>query len=152
MLPVVQKLVSLLPRASSLITSKSAPLAARLGMESAKISAKSLATMARNNKVTAAFIAYELYGAGSEIVEEMRQADATLADIIDQLGYTPDEVSDTESVSEIGRFSEEFATITRAADALGGLDNLVAVRKALALSNPTYQLYLQTRELSRNIF
>jgi hypothetical protein len=152
MLPVVSKLTGMLPAAASLIASRAPAIAARLGIATAKVSTNSLITMAKKNKITAAFIAYELYGAGSEIVREMAEADAAIADIVEQLGYQPDVVSETTSVNDIALFSEEFATIRDAADAVGGLNNLVRIRKALELSPATYQLYLTTREMAREIF
>lgn len=152
MLPVVRKLISMLPKSGAMITSNKAKIAARLGLGAASVSAKSLARLAANNKATAAFIAYELYGAGSEIVGEMQQADEELSEIIATIGFVPDKVADSDSANDIIDFTEEFQLITNAARSAGGLDNLIELRAALSLSNETYDLYVRTRELHRTSF
>jgi precorrin-2 methylase len=141
----------MLPGMSKIVAEKSAKIAARLGIATSKVTADGLANMVRKNKVTAAFVAYELFGAGSEIVQELAAQDEQLAKIVETLGYEPDKVSDTENVIDITKFGEEFATIRDAAEAVGGLANLVSIRKALTLDEKTYQLFLQFREMSRQL-
>lgn len=151
MLPVISKLISLLGKSSSLIASKTSPLALRLGLSSGKINAASLAKLARTNKVSAAFIAYEVFGGGSEIVEEMRQADAELLTIIETLGFKPDVVDDSTGVQDIAKFNDEFELIAKAARAVGGMDDLLRIRQALVLPNDVYVLYAQVSSM-KNIF
>jgi glutaredoxin-related protein len=118
-------------------------------MSASKISAESLASLARKNKVTAALIAYELYGAGSEIVDSMSQSDPELARIIENLTLKEDRIDETTSASDIVKFAEEFETIQSAADTVGGMDALVNLRAALQMSNETIALFLQVKELGK---
>jgi hypothetical protein len=147
----VTKLVALLPEAGALVATRASAIAARLGIAQSKVNPKTLIQMVRKNKVAAAFVAYELYGAGSEIVSEMAASDAELGRIIETLGYQPDVVKDTTNVNNISQFVEEFETITHASDAVGGLDRLIAIRKALTFDNDMFELYMNVREM-RNIF
>jgi hypothetical protein len=147
MLPVIAKLAKMLPTLSSIKATQAARLAGRLGISAAKVTPASLTTLIRQNKVAAAFVAYEVYGAGSDIVREMAASDAELARIIETLSFSPDVVKDTENVNQIGNFADEFSVITRAADQIGGVDALLNLRAALALDNSHYQLYLQVRDM-----
>jgi len=143
----IQALIRQLPSAGKLIASKANALAVRLGIASSKISVDSLIKLARTNKISAAFIAYELYGVGSDIVEEMRRSDPQLSSIIETLAFSADAVDDTSSVTDISKFRDEFQLITDASDNIGGLDELLKIREAIALSDDTYKLYVQMRDM-----
>jgi hypothetical protein len=151
MLPIIARLVSSLPSAVTLVATKAPQLAARLGIASSKISVTSLANLAKRNKFTAALIAYELYGPASELVQEMMESDPELAKILESLAFQEDKVDDTNGVNDITKFSEEFETITQAMGSVGGLDNLLTLRNALSLSDSTYALFIQVREMKRYI-
>jgi hypothetical protein len=149
MLPVIGKLVSMLPSAKNLISAKTSAIAVRLGMSTSKITASSLASLARQNKVTAALIAYEVYGIGSDIVNEIAASDPELASIIENLSLKEDVIDDTTSASDIIKFAEEFEVIQKAADNVGGMDALINLRTALSMSTETLALFLQVKELGK---
>jgi len=121
-------------------------------MTGAKATVQNVLRAAKDNPVTTALVLYELYGIGDSILQEMMDADPEIRRMIELFDMTPDKVEDTQSVSDIVKFADEFRTIENAARRVGGLSNLLELRNALALDNQTYMLYQQVKQLAKTTF
>lgn len=137
------------------ITAASGPqvsrIAARLGLSGAKATANNIKELAKNNKFAAAVILYELYGATDETLQAMIGEDAELGRMVELFGFEPDTVAQTDSVTDISRFGDEFAIISEAAATLGSFERLMVLRQALSLGLPTYQLYQSVKMMKKKV-
>lgn len=147
----------LLKRAGDLVldfftknTDDIARAAARAGL-SGRVSASKLAQMVKNNKMTAAFVLYETGSVGADLLAELAAQDAEIAKVVELFGMEPDSVSETESVTELYKFEDEFDIISTAVRQFGSFDRALAVRQAMALDPSVWKLYYQARETGRRL-
>lgn len=128
-----------------------ARVAARFGYSGAKATAQSLMAAAKNNKFMTAVMLYEMYGIADDGLQMMFAEDPSLKSTIEALAFEADKVEDTESVSDISKFKEEFSYITEASSMLGGFNRLLALRNALSLDPSTYKLYRSVQDLKNTL-
>lgn len=98
----------------------------------------------RNNKIMTSLVLMDLGVEGSRLLRELVASDGDVAATVERLGWKPDPVPD-KLVLELKLQTEEVMTITRAARAMNGLENLLAVRNALQLTDRHYELYDELR-------
>lgn len=125
---------------------------ARIGLTGAKATVQNVLRAAKDNPVTTALVLYEVYGLQDAILQEMMDADPEIRRMIELFDMTADRVEDTKSAADIVMFTDEFRTIENAARRVGGFNNLMELRNALALDNKTYMLYQQVKQLARTTF
>lgn len=148
----------LLVRANSLISrflqgsgSSAIPrIAQRIGV-AGTASAGRLANLAKSNKLTTAIILWEMGDMGAELLNEMVAEDAEVKRLVELFGSEPDVVEDTESVTDITRFSDEFAIISDAINHVGTYERLLTIKKALALPDDVFKLYYTTRSMAAGL-
>lgn len=122
-----------------------AAAARRVGISGAP--AKVLEAM-KNNKVMTALVALELGTEGYELLQELAAEDAEIAEMISRYGVTNDKVPENANV-DLATQIDEMQAITDAANAIGGLTALHALRRALSLDEAHYQLYDQLKLFGR---
>lgn len=98
----------------------------------------------RNNKIMTSLVLMDLGLEGSRLISELVASDSDVANTVTRLGWKPDPVPD-KLILELKLQTEEVMSITRAARAMNGLENLLAVRNALRLTDQHYQLYDELR-------
>lgn len=101
----------------------------------------------RNNKVMTSLVMMDLGVEGARIISELSKSDADVAETVSRFGWKPDPV-DEKLESNLRLQTEEVAVITRAARAMNGLENLLALRRALQLTDRHYSLYDELRVMS----
>lgn len=98
----------------------------------------------RNNKIMTSLVLMDLGVEGSRLIRELAASDGDVADTVTRLGWKPDPVPDA-LVAGLQLQTDEVMAITRAARAMNGLENLLAVRAALQLTDRHYELYDELR-------
>lgn len=114
-----------------------------------QLSAARVIQAAKDNPVSTALVLMELGSQGAEALEALRAENAEVDELIATLGYVPDKVSQSSSVLDITQFSDEFKTIDDAADVVGGISNLLALKRALMIDPSVITLRLQVRDLAK---
>lgn len=101
----------------------------------------------KNNKVMTALVLLELGQEGADLLNEMAAADAEVREMIERYGVINDPV-EKQTRGDLATQVDEMQTITRAAQAVGGLRNLHTLRRALSLSEEHYKLYDELKVIS----
>jgi len=129
---------------------QTANVAKRIGMSSG-VSAKRIADVAKQNKLTAAFVLFEMGTAGASLLADLSAEDSEVARLVEMFDTESDKVSETESVSDLPKFNNEFKWISDAIRVAGSFERLVNLKKALDLDYDTYKLYYAARETGRRL-
>lgn len=98
----------------------------------------------RNNKIMTSLVLMDLGVEGSRLIGELVASDSDVANTVARLGWKPDPVPET-LLRDLKLQTEEVMSITRAARVMNGLENLLAVRNALQLTDRHYELYDELR-------
>lgn len=107
-----------------------------------------LARLARENPLTAAMILYEVYDISHPLLQDLISAQPELEAVL--RGFEPvSVVSETKSAADLSEFVDEFRDISAAAASLGGLNRLMAVRRAVTMPAEVFHLYVQAQEMAK---
>lgn len=148
-LPVLMR--AALPRIGSLVSAAPAVIegvARRIGSPGA--TAARILELAKNNKLVTFAVLYEMYGAADDLVKKFLKSDESLRSIVGLFDQQPDE-PDVEASHKNDKMEDEFEIISDAVRQVGGLDRLLVLRRAMALSGPTYELYQRRAQLGRRL-
>jgi hypothetical protein len=113
-----------------------ARLLKRVGAPSGGIG--SVLAAAKQNPVTAAFIALEAGQAGYALIEALREEYPDMMHQLEQISHVADEVTEDTPISDISKFSDELAMLDDLSAQVGGdarMYNLINCVK-MAINNP----------------
>lgn len=103
-----------------------------------------------NNKITTALVLLELGDVGYDLLKEMGEADADVAEMISRYGVTNDPVEEG-TAANLALQADELRCITDAANSVGGLSALHNLRRALGLDEKHYKLYDTVKSLRNTV-
>lgn len=126
-----------------------AKIGMRLGMQSIPSVGQVIAA-ARANPLTAGLIIAEVYGVASQEYNEYLAENENLREQLELFNFKVDEITEFNAANP-DVMAEEFGVITRAARQVGGFNELLALKQALALSNDHYALYAKVSNLGRGL-
>lgn len=127
-------------------TEKSAAVSAastRLGVRGAP---ERVWSAIKDNPVLAALTAVQVYGLADPTVQSLLEDNPELAEMA-QFYDEPDNPVETDTVFDITRFEDEFRHINRAANALGGMDNLMALLRVIDMNKSVLTLHAQLKTM-----
>lgn len=127
----------------------------RIGLAATDVTASNIIKSAMSNKLTAALVVYEVYGAGSELLKKFMKADPEIEKAIGALStdVSKHKVSalSTHSLEEIVQHDDELQILSDAVRVVGSIERLLVLRQALALPDITYQTYRHTKAVGRSL-
>lgn len=126
-----------------------AKIGMRLGMQSIPSVGQVIAA-ARANPLTAGLIIAEVYGVASQEYNDYLAENENLREQLELFNFKVDEITEFNAANP-DVMAEEFGVITRAARQVGGFNELLALKQALALSNDHYALYAKVSNLGRGL-
>jgi hypothetical protein len=127
-----------------------AAIAKRVGM-AGKLTGERLVSMAKDNKVMTAMVLFEMGEEGAELLGKLADADPEVRHLVSLFGQKNDLPDDSTSVTEIGKYTDEFHAISAAIRQFGSLERFMVVRRALAMPEEIIRLYLQVRDVSHSL-
>jgi hypothetical protein len=107
---------------------------------------------ARQNPLTAAFMAYELGDVGRSIIVELSDSYPEMVSDIEAIGYKHDEVEQETPLSDLEKYADELAILDDVSAFLGGDTNMYAFFNAVAMVKENRNLLVlreKVRALSR---
>lgn len=114
-------------------------------------SAKDVANWVKNNKFSAATVAYTMGDAGTEIIDLLRSDARATPELIEAINYLelkPDAVPGEGITSQnIEMFADEFAAIDNVAARMGGYDNLAELMFVLRMDVKVLTTHAKLRAL-----
>lgn len=100
----------------------------------------------RNNKLTSALVAMEIGETASEVLEWIFDDDPDVKASVEGLMRKNDPAPEASTpLSDLAKYTDEFVAIKSATSLLGGLDNLLALRRAIAMDDGVLELYVQLK-------
>lgn len=88
---------------------------------------------ARENPVTAAFVALEAGSLGVELLAALREEHPEMVAQLEQIAMKPDQVDDNVPLSDLEKYKDEIGILDDVSAILGGDRNMYAVLKAVQM-------------------
>jgi hypothetical protein len=100
----------------------------RIGVPDGNIS--KIMKAARENPVTAAFVALEAGSLGADLLDALRDEYPEMVSQLEQIAMKPDQVDDNVPLSDLEKYKDEIGILDDVSAILGGDRNMYAVLKA----------------------
>ena len=107
--------------------------------------AESVVAAMKANPLTAAFVIYETYGIGNEMLQELLAEDSALRETFEALTYKQDVVTDDIKVSDLPKFADEFDLIERGIAYFGSLNRYLEMKRVLEVHSDVVRLYMAVK-------
>lgn len=147
---VVTAATRLAPVLASATPDLLARIGTRLSLSPAKATAGNIIRLVKSNKLTAAMVAFEVFGAADDLVKKFFEAEPAVKDALDPFdNYKVDPVP--ASAAQSVDLDDEMATISDAIGRTGSLENLIVLKKAIELSPAHFAEYRRRRENGRRL-
>lgn len=141
----------LTPVLTSAPASRLAQIGLRLGLSATKATAENILRLVKNNKITAALVAWEVFGVADELVQAFMKDEPSLKSLKDPfLDWKPDEMPE-DGTDPGSKMDDELLVLSAAVAKMGSLEAVLNLKRALELSPAVFVHYRERRELGRKL-